>query len=60
MDFSKKLDHAYLSNLFNQDSDNSIFIIEEISRTELKTKKKDKIFYTEISLDKLPKHIFKD
>mgnify|MGYP003321875550 FL=1 len=60
LDFSKKLAHAYLSNLFNQDSDNSIFTIEEISRTELKTKKKDKIFYTEISIDKLPKHIFKD
>ena len=60
LDFSKKLDHAYLSNLFNQDSDNSIFTIEEISRTELKTKKKDKIFYTEISIDKLPKDIFED
>ena len=60
LDFSKKLDHAYLSNLFNQDSDNSFFTIEEISRTELKTKKKDKIFYTEISIDKLPKHIFED
>ena len=60
LDFSKKLDHAYLSNLFNQDSDNSVFTIEEISRTELKTKKKDKIFYFEISIDKLPKHIFKD
>ena len=60
LDFSKKLDHAYLSNLFNQESDNSVFAIEEISRTELKTKKKDKIFYLEISIDKLPKHIFKD
>jgi len=60
LDFSRKLDHAYLSNLFNQDSDNSFFTIEEISRTELKTKKKDKIFYTEILIDKLPKHIFED
>jgi len=60
LDFSKKLDHTYLSNLFNQDSDNSIFTIEEISRTELKTKKKDKIFYTEMSIDKIPKHIFED
>ena len=59
LDFSKKLDQAYLSNLFNQDSDNSIFTIEEISRTELKTKKKDKIFYFEISIDKIPKHLFK-
>ena len=59
LDFSKKLDYAYLSNLFNQEFDNSVFTIEEISRTELKTKKKDKIFYLEISIDKLPKHIFK-
>ena len=36
LDFSKKLDHAYLSNLLNKDSDNSVFTIEEISRTELK------------------------
>jgi len=60
LDFSKKLDHTYLSNLFNQDSDNSIFTIEEISRTELKTKKKDKIFYLEILIDKIPKDIFKN
>ena len=49
-----------MSNLLNQDSDNSVFTIEEISRTELKTKKKDKIFYTEISIEIIPKHIFKD
>ena len=60
LDFSKKLDHAYLSNLLNQDANNSVFTIEEISRTELKTKKKDKIFYTEISIEIIPKHIFKD
>ena len=60
LDFSKKLDHAYLSNLLNQDSNNSFFKIEEISRTDLKTKKKDKIFYTEISIEIIPKHIFKD
>ena len=60
LDFSKKLDHAYLSNLLNQDANNSFFTIEEISRTDLKTKKKDKIFYTEISIEIIPKHIFKD
>ncbi len=59
LDFTKKLDHAYLSNLFNQDSDNSIFTIEEIYRSDLKTKKKDKIFYIEIPIEKVPKHIFK-
>jgi hypothetical protein len=60
LDFSKKLDHAYLSNLLNQDSNNSTFTIEEISRTELKTKKKDRIFYIEILVENIPKHIFKD
>jgi phenylalanyl-tRNA synthetase beta chain len=60
LDFSKKLDHAYLSNLLNQNSNDSFFKIEEISRTELKTKKKHKIFYTEISIEIIPKHIFKD
>jgi phenylalanyl-tRNA synthetase beta chain len=59
LDFTKKLDHAYLSNLLNQDTNNSTFTIEEISRTELKTKKKDKIFYIEILVENIPKHIFK-
>ena len=60
IDFSKKLDHAYLSELLNQDSNNQVFEIEEISRTELKTKKKDRIFYVEIATDKLPKNFLKD
>ncbi len=60
LDFSKKLDNAYLSELLNQDSKKQAFVIEEISRKELKTKKKDKIFYLEISIDKIPKHLFKD
>ena len=60
LDFSKKLDDSYLNNILNQDSDNSFFTIEEISRTGLKTKKKDKIFYVEISIHKIPKEIFKD
>ncbi|MFL2726085.1 MAG: phenylalanine--tRNA ligase subunit beta [Gammaproteobacteria bacterium] len=59
IDFSKKLDHAYLNNLLNQDYDNSVFTIEEISRTGLKTKKKDRIFYIEISIHKIPKVPFK-
>ena len=60
LDFSKRLDDAYLNKLLNQELDNSFFTIEEISRTELKTKKKDKIFYVEISIHKIPKKIFKD
>jgi phenylalanyl-tRNA synthetase beta chain len=59
LDFSKKLDHAYLSSLLNQDSDDSVFAIEEISRTELKTKKKDRIYYMETSIDKIPKDLFR-
>ena len=60
LNFSKKLDYAYLNELLNQNSDNSNFVIKEISREELKTKKKEKIFYTEISLDNIPDNIFKD
>jgi phenylalanyl-tRNA synthetase beta chain len=57
VDFSKKLDNAYLSKLFNQDSNIQAFVIEEILRKELKTKKKDRIFYTEILIDKIPKDL---
>jgi phenylalanyl-tRNA synthetase beta chain len=57
IDFSKKLDIAYLSELLNQGNNKQPFEIEEISRTELKTKKKDRIFYLEISLDKILKHL---
>jgi len=46
--------------LLNKDSKSIVFKIEEISRTELKSKKKDKIFYTEISVDKIPENIFND
>jgi len=60
LEFSKKLDNAYLSGLLNLDSNNQAFEIEEISRTELKTKKKDKIFYFEISIDIISKHLLKD
>ena len=60
LDFSKKLDNAYLSGLLNLDSKNQAFVIEEISRKELKTKKKDRIFYLEISIDKIPKHLFEE
>ena len=60
LDFSKKLDNAYLNKLLNQDSNNHAYVIEEISRSELKTKKKDKIFYAEISIDKISENLFKD
>ncbi len=60
LDFSKKLDDTYLSELLNKDSKSIVFKIEEISRTGLKSKKKDKIFYTEISVDQIPENIFND
>jgi len=60
LDFSKKLDESYLNNILNQDFDNPFFIIEEISRANLKTKKRDKIFYTEILIDKMPENLFKE
>ena len=60
LDFSKKLDDTYLSELLNKDSKSIVFKIEEISRAGLKSKKKDKIFYTEISVDQIPENIFND
>ena len=58
-DFSKKLDSEYLNEILNLNHDISIFNIEEISRKNLKTKKREKIFYTEISVEDIPKKIFK-
>lgn len=57
-DFSKKLDRKYLDNLLNEIHDRDIFEIVEISRNSINTKKKDKIFYTEIPLDDIPLSFF--
>jgi len=59
-DFSKKLDFNYLNQILNEGIDNNIFNIEEISRADLKTKKKDKIFYTEVLIENIPPDIYKD
>ena len=59
-DFSRKLDDKFLNKILNLDQDISIFDIEEISRENLKTKRKDKIFYTEISVEDIPDTIFSD
>ena len=59
-DFSKKLDNNYLSELLNYHSEMPDLKIEEIHRSELKTKKKDRIFYLEISINELPEHEFED
>jgi len=48
-DFSKKLDKKYLNQLLNYSED--IFEINEISRSGLATKRKDKIFYVETPLE---------
>tara|TARA_B100000900_G_scaffold141547_1_gene119964 strand:- start:4627 stop:6534 length:1908 start_codon:yes stop_codon:yes gene_type:complete len=57
-DFSRKLDGNYLNKILNLDHDTLIFDIEEISRENLKTKKREKIYYAEISLEEVPDTIF--
>ena len=57
--FSKKLDHNYLNEILNLDANASIFNIEEIPREHLKTKRKEKIFFTEILVDDIPDDLFK-
>ena len=54
LDFLNKLDKDYLDKLLNSEFDSPIFQIIEIDRNNLKTKKKEKIFYTEILIDDLP------
>jgi phenylalanyl-tRNA synthetase beta chain len=57
-DYSKKLDQKYLNNLLNKSHGKDIFEIVEISRNSLNTKKKDKIYYVEISLEEIPDSFF--
>ncbi len=59
-DFSKKLDSKYLTKLLNKEHAKDIFEIIEISRDGLDTKKKDKIFYVEISFENIPSSFFTD
>ncbi len=59
-DFSKKLDGKYLNEILNSNNDISIFNVEEISREGLKTKKKEKIFYSEILVNDIPDKFFRD
>ena len=58
--FSKKLDNKYLNQLLNGRFNNEPFTIYEIPRSDLDTKKKDKIFYVEIRLDDIPDLFFLD
>ena len=59
-DFQKKLDENFLNKILNLNNEISIFNIEEISRDNIKTKKKEKIFYTEIVVDDIPDQFFKN
>jgi len=58
LNFSKKLDQKYLNQLLNENLDNEYFKVVEISRNDLDTKKKDKIFYVEVALDNIPELFF--
>jgi phenylalanyl-tRNA synthetase beta chain len=49
-DFSRKIDEKYLDNIFNSDKAKLKFDIEEIPRSELDSKIKNKIFYIETKL----------
>ena len=58
IDFSKKLDDKFLDKLLNKYHDKDIFEITEISREGLESKKKEKIFYTEIAIENIPSDFF--
>ncbi len=58
-DFSKKITHDYLSNIFKNNLNYEINF-QEIGRDALNTKKKSKIFYSEISIDDSFKENFKN
>ncbi|MDC1470189.1 phenylalanine--tRNA ligase subunit beta [Gammaproteobacteria bacterium] len=51
--FSKKIDEAFLLDVFKSIFGDKDIAIEQISRNNLNTKIKNNIFYIEISLDKL-------
>ena len=57
IDFIKKLDSDYLKSIFNHADESEFFNIEEIERSKLKTKKKDKIYYLELIIDDIPDYI---
>tara|TARA_B100000963_G_scaffold361536_1_gene397521 strand:+ start:1462 stop:3369 length:1908 start_codon:yes stop_codon:yes gene_type:complete len=59
-DFAKNLDKKYLNRILNSNHDTPIFDIEEVHREDLKTKKREKIFYTEISFEDIPDTLFKE
>ncbi len=57
-DFSRTLDLAFLDEILNQRQGTSKFEITEIKRADLDTKRKEKIFYTEIPIKEIPETFF--
>lgn len=57
-EFSMNLDYNYLNKLLNGNLENECFKIIEILRSGLDTKKKEKIFYVEISLNDISSTFF--
>ena len=57
-DFSRTLDLAFLDEMLNQRQGTSKFEITEIKRADLDTKRKEKIFYTEIPIKEIPETFF--
>ena len=58
INFSKKLDQKYLNQLLNENLNKEFFKVNEIPRSNLNTKKKDKIFFVEVTLDDIPDLFF--
>lgn len=56
--FSKKLSKDYLQTLLNDKLESDFFEIQEISASELNTKKKDKVFYVETFIEDIPDSFF--
>ena len=56
--FSKTLDSKYLDKMLNQRHDASPFEIVEIPRAKLDSKKREKIFYSEIIINQIPDTFF--
>ncbi len=60
IDFTKKLDESFLEDILKDDSRNNSSAIIEIPRSKLKTKKKDKIFYAEISINEISEDFYEN
>ena len=60
IDFSKKLDKKYLQEILEKIIDLDKYNIEEISRTSLKTKRQDKIFFVEFNLSEVSEEFLEE